>query len=283
MRAIFMKCGVAIFAVLAQVAMPCMAEDCKSPTGDCVAVGKWNFSLALGAGLRTNPLDDAKNIPLVVIPQFNYYGKRFFIDNLDLGVTLAENNANTLNLIASPSYDRVYFVRGDLQNFIVPGGVGTNSAATPALARVFSSGAVQLRPPHPHISYLVGPEWTFTAHSVSGQLDLLREVTGQYGGDEIRAAVQFPFSGSPNSLNASIGVTWKSAALVNYYYGAGSFYSPGSALNPFVKLGYTRPLAGKWSFTAFAHYEHLGSAIARSPYIVRPQVVTFFAGFLYTH
>src|SRR3984957_11154517 len=94
-------------------------DDCKGPSDDCVAIGRWNFSVALGAGVRTNPLVNGKDIPLVLIPEFSYYGKRFFIDNLDLGFTLAETAANTFNLIATPGYDRVYFYRSDLQNFFI--------------------------------------------------------------------------------------------------------------------------------------------------------------------
>jgi len=262
------------------------SESCTDLPHDCVAPGKWNFSLSLGAGLRINPIDDGKNIPLVVIPQFSYYGKRFFIDNLDAGLTLFENDTNTLNLVASPSYDRVYFVRSDLQNFFVPNGANAAAIAhnpRDTLQRGFTSGSTSLPLPRPRISYLAGPEWSFNIANLTGQLDLLHELTSNFHGDEVRAALQIPLLKSPYNLNAGIGATWKSAALVNYYYGAGSLYRPGAALNPFVKIAYQRPLSGKWSFTAFVHYEYLGAAIAKSPYIARPQVVTFFAGFVYDH
>ncbi|MDB6101815.1 MAG: hypothetical protein JWO52_1814, partial [Gammaproteobacteria bacterium] len=36
---------------------------------DCVRVGGWNLSVALGAGVRTNPVVHAKDIPLIVVPQ----------------------------------------------------------------------------------------------------------------------------------------------------------------------------------------------------------------------
>ena len=65
-----------------------------------------------------------------------YYGKRFFIDNLDVGFTLAENAVNTLSLVASPGYDRVFFYRSDLQNIFVTG-LPTASADAPVVyARV---------------------------------------------------------------------------------------------------------------------------------------------------
>ena len=48
------------------------------------------MSVSLGIGSRSNPVMGESDIPLVVIPQISYYGKRFFLENLDLGVTLYE-------------------------------------------------------------------------------------------------------------------------------------------------------------------------------------------------
>src|SRR5262245_60093746 len=95
-------------------------DKCEAPSPDCVVVGDWSFTISLGAGGRTNPIDGNSDIPLVAIPQVSYYGKRFFLENLDLGFTLHETDANMFNLVATPGYDRVFFYRNDLQNIFVP-------------------------------------------------------------------------------------------------------------------------------------------------------------------
>ena len=258
-------------------------EDCKAQSTDCVAVGKWNFSIALGAGVRTNPLVGGQDIPLVVIPQFSYYGKRLFIDDLDLGFTLAENAANSFNLVASPGYDRVFFYRSDLQNIFV-GGFPLGAEAPYSLTQRVPSDtpdAVRFPSRTRRITYLAGPEWTFRYHGVSGQLDVLHDVTGQDDGTEIRAALGVPLMRVVGSLSANVGVTWKSAAIVNYYYGAPGIYQGGAALDPFLKLGYTVPLARKWRLNAFAEYERLGEAIADSPIVAEHYVATAFVGAIY--
>jgi outer membrane protein len=273
-----------LFAILAGLACLQLAsaeDDCKGPSDDCVAIGRWNFSVALGAGVRTNPLVNGENIPLVVIPEFSYYGKRFFIDNLDLGFTLTESAANTFNLVATPGYDRVYFYRSDLQNFFIGFPINA-SASAPTLVSSTTPGAVKVPPPAPHITYLGGPEWTFKYGRVSGQLDVLRDITGQNSGDEMRAAIGIPLIESRGSLSANLGLTWKSAAIVNYYYGVSRLYEGGSALDPFLKLGYTLPLAAKWRFNAFVEYERLGNAIANSPIVAEHHVETGFVGATYT-
>jgi outer membrane protein len=139
-----------------------------------VPVGGWNFSLALGAGVRTDPVVHEGTIPLVVIPQFSYYGEHFFIDDLDAGVTFLDGDHSTLSLIASPGYDRVFFYRSDPQNIFVtglsnftsssgspigqtPGGVNTGVGQPPPGTTV----TAKFPPRSRRWTYLAGPEWTF--------------------------------------------------------------------------------------------------------------------------
>ena len=271
-------------------------DDCKGPSSECVPVGGWNFSLALGAGVRTDPVVHEGTIPLVVIPQFSYYGEHFFIDDLDAGVTLLDTDSTTLSLIASPGYDRVYFYRSDLQNVFVTGlstlenvGTGANpvggdknpggpAAATPGNGPVNTTKFAS-RPRE--WTYLAGPEWTFKYFGMTGQLDVLHEITGHNHGDEVRAALGVPISKVGGAWSASVGITWKSAAIVNYYYGAPQVYEAGAALDPFVKLAYSRPLQGKWKITGFVECEYLGNAIADSPIVNARFATTTFVGTVY--
>jgi MipA family protein len=262
---------------LVGVAAAGASDDCKGPSADCVAVGSWSFSVALGAGAMSNPLVGGKPIPLVVVPQFSYYGKRFFINDLDFGFTLAETDSSTFNLVASPGYDRVFFYRSDLQNVFV---TGFGRAA--ALVRSDSVGATQVAPRPRHVTYLAGPEWTFKSGGISGQVDVLHEITEQNHGTEVRAAAGLPLLERKGTLTANVGMTWKSAAIVNYYYGASPIYRAGPAFDPFFKLGYTLPLTGKWRFYAFAEYERLADAIVDSPIVVERYVATAFIGAIYT-
>jgi MipA family protein len=263
-------------------------EDCRGPSEDCTAVGKWNVSVALGAGEITNPLYNSQNIPLVVIPHVSYYGKRFFLDDLDVGFTALDTGSNTLNLIATPGYDRVYFYRTDPQNFFVTGftaagaaeytRVAGNSAQLPPSA----VNATNLPNRPRRFTYLAGPEWTFKYAGISGQLDILRDITDQNNGDEVRAALGAPLLRRKGVLSANLGVTWKSAAIVNYYYGEPGIYQGGAAFNPFARLAYVLPLSSKWHFDAFYQYERLGDSIANSPIVAQHSVQTLFVGAAYT-
>jgi outer membrane protein len=279
------KGAFAILAALLSMRAAIAADECQSNTEDCVAVGSWNFSIALGGGVRTNPLANSASIPLVVIPHVSYYGKRFFLDDLDVGFTLGEVGENTFNLVASPGYDRVYFFRSDLQNFFVNGFPTNADVGAPGGPRggsqAVSTTAVRFPSRTPRVTYLAGPEWIFAHDGFSAQVDLLHEITEQNRGNEVRAAIGVPLYRAHGLVSANLGITWNSAAIVNYYYGAANVYKGGSALDPFIKIGYAMPLGGHWRFDSFAEYERLAGAIADSPIVNQNHVTTVFAGVVY--
>ena len=275
-----------IFALLTVLALckPIAAAaqgKCTATSAECVAVGEWDLSIGLGAGVRTNPIDGRSDIPLVVIPQLSYYGKRFFLDSLEPGVTLFEADAHTVNVIATPGYDRVFFSRSDLQNVFVSGPLGSSGGGAVSGPGVdpAPSVPVEYRGHRRRTTYLVGPEWLFTFGRFAGQLSVLREVTGRHDGHEVRGALSAPLIQTENSLVANAGFTWKSAELVRYYYGVKGHYRADAALNPFVKLAYSRPVSERWTLNAFVHYEYLSDEIADSPIVSNHSVVTAFVGF----
>lgn len=281
-----------LFLLPALAPRPSAAAEapCTAPSPDCAVVGQWEISASFGLGQRSNPVAGRSDIPLVVVPQISFYGKRFFLVNLELGYTLHEGESNTFNVIATPGYDRVFFHRSDPQNIFLPAGGGLAFNAPPS--------AVGGRPGNdrPDVdepvqefevgkrrtTYLMGPEWTFSYGRVTGQMNAVREVTGRHDGTEVRAAMATPLmAGRFGSLVASAGLTWKSAEVVRYYYGVENLYVPDSALSPFIKLRYSRELSDRWAFNAFAHYERLSSSISESPLVSEDHVTTAFAGVVF--
>ena len=247
---------------------------CKAPSEDCIPVGDLRVSLSFGYGTRTNPVEGRDDIPLFVIPYLSYYGKRFFLESLEPGVTLYESDAHTFNLIATPGYDRVFFSRHDPQNIIVPFAASTPPGFGGEKADEEQTFTVGQR----HTTYFAGPEWLFRHRQFIGQVSALYEFTGRHKGYEVRAAVSRALIQSEQSLVINAGLTWKSEATVDYFYGVKDLYHPDSALNPFVKLSYALPLSERWTLTAFVHYEFLDDTIADSPIVSGHEVVTAFAG-----
>lgn len=109
-------------------------------TTDCVEVGQWRFALGVGVGFRENPLHKGDGTPLIVLPEVEYYGKRFFLKNFELGYTLFENPRHQMNAIVGPSYDQMYFNRWDPLNLTDSSGFSAApSISSPVLASSYSA------------------------------------------------------------------------------------------------------------------------------------------------
>src|SRR5262245_17364359 len=74
------------------------SSSCSAPSPDCAVVGRFEISASLGLGQRSNPVEGRSDIPLVVIPHISWYGKRFFLENLEAGFTAYDGEHNTFNL-----------------------------------------------------------------------------------------------------------------------------------------------------------------------------------------
>ncbi|MGX5200994.1 MipA/OmpV family protein [Aliikangiella sp. IMCC44632] len=259
---------------------------------DCASVGSWSFGITTGVGVRTNPLADGKNIPLVLLPAVSYYGENFFIDNLDVGYTFYENQDWAVNALITPAYDRIFFNRWDIQNIFVD---FTTSSIAPA-SDVSDSLDSQDPPLNEYIEvldYSTRPRKTsimggleLNAKIFEGdlQLNLLQEVTKQHHGSEVRLAYAQRLKHS--GWTSTLGFTWKSAKMTNYYYGLElseispnqSTYTAKSSLNPFIRISW-KELTQSDSYWRFAiEYQKLDSEISRSPIVSKNNVMTIFIG-----
>lgn len=295
-------------------------EDCGPEQQRCIAVDTWEFKLGLGLGGRTNPVIDGDDIPLVLIPQISYYGERFFFDTTDLGYTLVDRKDLMLNLLLTPGRDGLYFFRDGWRSFFLDGGlsVGGNSLAPvqdqPVDAgQPLPGGVNDGLGPEPIEDPEVGPsrglaqegaferlhrrrtaamaglEASAQLGTLDWQLQLLTDVSGVHNGEELRLAVSGGQAYGEHQLGLATGFSWKSAELLEYYYGVGAdeasailpAYKPGSGATPFVRLSWSKALTRNWQWLGSLQYEHLSRAQRHSPIITDNQVVQIFVGGVY--
>lgn len=294
-----------LLAVFAAALIPGSALACDPQTEDCVEVGSWQFSLGIGAGVRTNPVEDASDIPLVLLPEVNYNGERFFIDNLDFGAFLWENDSQQLNLLVTPGYDQVYFHRWSPSNFFI----NTNSFATAAKSDeeigpeenpvIEMSDRNSLVAPEGqatqerdlrdrHTAGMGGLEYYLYTPVVDIQLVLLSDFTAVHYGEEARISLGKYWSSGRHSVSTSIGAIWQSSEIINYYYGVTSAeadergpYFTDAAVTPLVSLDWNYQLTERWDVRLLANYRHLPDEIAASPLINDNKVITVFIGGVY--
>ncbi|WP_027330509.1 MipA/OmpV family protein [Marinimicrobium agarilyticum] len=292
------------------------SSGCTEANERCVATGTWEFQIAVGAGVRTNPIAAADDIPLVLIPQITYYGKRFFLDNLDLGYTLVDRPDWMLNALVTVGGDGLYFFEDSWGRFVLDGGLGTlesgfnKAPAAPGEGDAANDGDAGFGPVEDssdegpteaprqshlpklrerNIAALAGVETSGQMGRFEWQLQALSDASNVHDGQELRFAVSTATQAREHHLGMSVGFNWKSAEVMEYYYGVTQgesgtgrpAYRPDSGTSPFVRLSWTRPAGEHWRWLGSVQYEHLSEAIRHSPLIDRKQVIQIFFGGVY--
>ncbi len=250
----------------------------------------WQFSLGLGVGVRTNPVMDNDNIPLVVIPQVSYQGERFFIQNLDFGYSVFQNAHQQVNLLLTPSYDQIFFNEWDITNFVdrsslaaVAGGAKDGPVLDQTNRAIDKSRLHERR-----MAALAGLEYSQNLSGLDIQVQVLREVTGYYDGTEARFALSKSINVDKHDVKLTLGANWQSAETLNYFYGLNARETPGqfayeadSGLTSLIRFDWSYQLDDHWSLRFFTSYRHLSNSISESPLVTTNNVVTAFAGGVY--
>lgn len=284
------------------------APDCDASSPACTEVGKWQVKIGLGAGVRTNPVMNNDDIPLIVLPQISYSGERFFLQNLDVGFIVFEDDVQQLNLLLTPSYDQVFFKRWDANNFVLnaetisldrdedrqvggpqenPGdfGIPLYGPNKNALEVPIDTDRLRKR----RMAGLAGFEYHLEIGAIDLQAHALQEFTDYHRGQEVRLVLARHFHRGKHDLVISAGAIWQSAKVLNYYYGieegeggTGDFYyKPGSDISSVVRMDWNYQINQRWSLTFTTSYRSLASRIRTSPIITEDRVITAFAGGVY--
>ena len=276
-----------------------MPPDCRQASADCVVVGEWQVSVGLGAGIRTNPVIDSDNIPLVLLPEISYYGERFFLDNLDFGYTLHQSDTQMLNMLLTPGYDQLFFNRWDPQNFFVDSTLSTATLSSDRGSfapeqtvgeKWVADDTVDLDKLHKRrMAAMAGFDYSAHFGQMEWYAQALQDVTDVHNGHELRIGVGKVWRQGDNDFALAGGVIWQSADLLHYYYGVGAYevtrpsaaYQAPSGTSGFIRFDWSRPISERWSWRGTVQYKKLSSSIAESPLVDRNNVITAFIGGVY--
>lgn len=235
----------------------------------------WRLGAALGYGERSNPIVYADDIPLVVDLDIAWFGERFFFDNGDLGLTFADNESLTANLVARVRSDRVFFglTNNPLVSFGLDGGAALE---TPVRVEVPDRDfAIEAG-----VELLADGRWGYL------QLAAFHDVSGTHKGYDVDAAYGVGFKQGRWYVEPEIGLTYQSRRLNDYYWGiqpsesnaATPVYDAGAGVNARARLRVSYYFSRSWAATLSAEYEWLNDAIVDSPIVVEDGVLGWFAG-----
>src|SRR5919108_2564545 len=248
---------------------------------------RWRLGAAFGYGQRTNPLIQSDDIPVVVDVDIAYFGDRWFFVNGDLGVELFDNRIATTNLVARVNSDRVFFGKTNtrLVNFSIMAGGVTTSLRDPETGELVESPQ-PLKPPKRDYAVELGFETLFGGEWGQATLRAYHDVSGTHDGYEIAADYSYRISRGRLSIAPTVGLSWKSADLSNYYWGvhpdevtaALTGYQARGGLGWEAGLRTSYYLSKSLRLALSANYERLQYSVGRSPLVEKNYVFGYFAG-----
>lgn len=255
----------------------CLLLVLSASTPAIAAESPWRLGIAAGYGERSNPLVLSDDIPIAIDIDIAWFGERFFFDNGDLGYTFADNALVTGSLVARFNSDRVFFGRTETR-FVNVGLTGDMLDAEVQLEVPDRDYAVEAG-----FELLSDGSWghlQFTAH---------HDVSGKHDGYELDLNYGLGMRGRRWYVEPSVGLSFKSAALNDYYWGvrpeessdALPAYEAGGGVNVRGRLALSYYLSSHWALSLAAEYERLNDDAADSPIVEDREVLGYFAGIRY--
>ncbi len=257
---------------LVLAALPGMAIA-QSGAGDA---SRWRLGAAIGYGVRSNPLVQSDDIPIVVDLDIAWFGDRWFFDNGDAGLTFADSDALTASLVGRINSDRVFFGRTDTR-FVTVETAGLDFAGVQA---------VDIEPPDRDYAAELGVEILTDGRWGALQLSAFHDASNTHNGYELAADYSFGWRRQRLYIEPSFGLSYKSASLNDYYWGltaeeAGQValpYTAGAGTNWHTRLLIGYQLTRHWGLSLAAEYERLNDEAAASPIVEDDSVLGWFGG-----
>ena len=188
-----------------------------------------------------------------IVPTLGYEGDRLFFRGINGGVRLYQRDGF--------EFDGILAVRLD--------GWDAKDLDASALAAVGIDRAL-LRDRKIGVDAGLGMAWTGKAGKIN--LEAKGDVTNASGGYEVGLGYRAAFKVGPGLLSPSVGVSYWSDSLTDYYYGTLDReealgvprYRPGAAVMPKIGLGYLQRLPHGWSLVTGVEVRWLPSEITNS-------------------
>ncbi len=251
----------------------CAASE-QGAAGETATESRWRLGAALGYGTRTNPLVQSDDIPIVVDLDIAWFGDYWFFDNGDLGLTFADNDRLTASVVARFNSDRVFFGKTDTRF------VSFDLGGMPL------SEAVEFKVPDRDYAIELGVEMLTDGAWGQLQLSAFHDVSNTHDGYEVFFDYSFPWRQQRWYIEPSIGASYKSEALNNYYWGVAEGeagivvpeYDAAAGTNVHARFMLGYQLSRHWSVSLVAEYERINDEAAASPIVEDRDVLGYFAG-----
>ncbi|WP_181902163.1 MipA/OmpV family protein [Thalassotalea euphylliae] len=256
----------------------------------CITTGEWHIGVAVGLGVITNPLNDGDNIPLVLLPDIAWYGEKAYFDNGELGYQWHQETKHSFEGFVSVNRERAYFSFWHPSNILNP--IENHSFIDATLQSDDASGRTEVSIDQVRSrdwALDAGLRWQTALARGSASITVKTDVTGVHHGQQLNLSYRLGFQYGEWQLGLSPSITWKSSALLDYYYGIDesdnlvleNFYQAKAGWQPQLDLSGIYPLADDWQLLFKLGYQWLNKGMYDSPLVKEKQVRTIFIGAAY--
>lgn len=271
----------------------------------------WTLGIALGKGRRTNPFVASDDVDIIAVLDVAWYGERFFFDNGDVGLTLLNTPRFSVNAMLGFNNERNYFSylsngssgvdiadlrqlaedKGFFAAGILPGFESDTGMETVSVEELenFVFNDIDSDLPERDFAVNGGLELLYLSPWGDLQAQVLSDVSGTHNGQSVWLSYAYPWVTRFAEFSFSAGLEWKSADLIDYYYGVTpsealpgrADYAAGSGTNSVLRFAASHAFNRHWSLMGVMEREYLSSAIRKSPIINERKVDTVYVGLYY--
>ena len=259
----------------------------------CLAVNEWQFGIALGVGVTSNPLVGGDNIPMVILPDIAWYGEEFYFDNGELGYQWFDDKKFSFVTYINVDKERAFFNFWHPANILLPVNRISNITNNDN-GMVNISGPQQLSVSIDKVSsrnwaIMGGGRWYFRQNNAEWQLSLEKDLSATHNGEKLDVSYEYFWQWPTIRFSTQVKMVWKSTALVDYYYGVGEedkvdpsfFYQASSGWQPAIAMSLQQKMQNNWIWLSRISLQKLHSGMTNSPLVEERNIFSVFSGFAY--
>lgn len=218
----------------------CLLLCTGQPAAEASASGQ--FSIATGLGHYDSLTLDGKDQRFYLLPRWSWYQDRFYIENLDLGFNLYEDQQFSVDISTRQSFDALMF-KGASANHAFLKGIALAEVSLPLPLPWGTDQAKYLGLQERRMSYLAGVSVFYRQNAWQFSSGLHQDVSNVHHGFEWSTEARYLYQQGDWSIALTPGLRNLSADYTRYYFGVDAdqtlntfSYSPGSAWLSSVRL-----------------------------------------------
>ena len=255
----------------------------------CIEEDNWSVGVAFGVGARTNPLVDGDAIPLIILPDVAWYGEHAYFDNGEFGYQWQPHQDITTEVFFRANTERAYFAFWQPSNILLPTTSVTDGVDTPN-----PNEPEEAPPRYISVNDIASRKWSLDAGVRTNwfndqdrwSLTFIHDALNVHNGFSATGRYQHDTKWQDWTFSTHFSVTYKSSALIDYYYGISErdtndetlWYSADSTFQFTGGLLFNKPLNQQWHWLGRIQFTTLGSGMTDSPLVSKRFVTNMFFG-----